>query len=463
MNAHADKTAETKSRSLANGSPKRQGKKGAAVQLADNRPEAAALMKMQELANNSPRVSQLRSLQELATNSHQAKQATQFQALADPTAPLPIQQKTANANAQRAQDPLEDDELVHSKALIAQRQPNETDSKPRENNTGLPENLKAGTEALTGPSLDHLRIHYNAAQLNALTYVQGIDVHLAPGQERHLPQEAWHLVQQSQGRVRPTMQLKDGVPANDDAGLERKADVMGGRAAIVGPSGQLEERVKVTNPPTQQHFSGDQYKTGPMGFLPCHGSLQQIGYDYNAKSAPAQLLMKKMEMNKEDYQKKTRTTVFLYAELDNKPLGVFQSTPAGHAEENLITKIKEKNLKKGSLTIYLSTTPCSSTFCTRDDGKLGCQERLKILKNSGFSVVVKADHLYQPRSTGEGKGNSGFPMGFSAFSAAMNSDFSVSVSHLPKDFKDEKPMLMTGLVGPVAQLQPAQGHIVEVT
>jgi len=264
MNAHADKTAETKSRSLANGSPKRQGKKGAAVQLADNRPEAAALMKMQELANNSPRVSQLRSLQELATNSHQAKQATQFQALADPTAPLPIQQKTANANAQRAQDPLEDDELVHSKALIAQRQPNETDSKPRENNTGLPENLKAGTEALTGPSLDHLRIHYNAAQLNALTYVQGIDVHLAPGQERHLPQEAWHLVQQSQGRVRPTMQLKDGVPANDDAGLERKADVMGGRAAIVGPSGQLEERVKVTNPPTQQHFSGDQYKTGPI-------------------------------------------------------------------------------------------------------------------------------------------------------------------------------------------------------
>jgi hypothetical protein len=30
--------------------------------------------------------------------------------------------------------------------------------------------------------------------------------------------------------VQPTMQMKDGVPVNDDAGLEREADVMGGKA-----------------------------------------------------------------------------------------------------------------------------------------------------------------------------------------------------------------------------------------
>jgi hypothetical protein len=76
-------------------------------------------------------------------------------------------------------------------------------------------------------------VHYNSsqpAQLNALAYAQGSDIHLGPGQEQHLPHEAWHVVQQAQGRVRPTMQMREGVPVNDDAGLEREADVMGERA-----------------------------------------------------------------------------------------------------------------------------------------------------------------------------------------------------------------------------------------
>jgi len=45
------------------------------------------------------------------------------------------------------------------------------------------------------------------AQLNALAYAQGSDIHVAPGQEKHLPHEAWHVVQQSKGRVKPTMQI----------------------------------------------------------------------------------------------------------------------------------------------------------------------------------------------------------------------------------------------------------------
>jgi hypothetical protein len=57
MNTHADKASETKSTSMANGSPKRQPNGRDAVQLADKRPEATALMKMQELANDSPQVS----------------------------------------------------------------------------------------------------------------------------------------------------------------------------------------------------------------------------------------------------------------------------------------------------------------------------------------------------------------------------------------------------------------------
>lgn len=101
------------------------------------------------------------------------------------------------------------------------------------NNTGLPDNLKSGIENLSGISMDSVKVHYNSSkpeQLQAHAYAQGTEIHLAPGQEKHLPHEAWHLVQQAQGRVKPTMQMKGNVKVNDDAGLEKEADVMGGRA-----------------------------------------------------------------------------------------------------------------------------------------------------------------------------------------------------------------------------------------
>ena len=101
------------------------------------------------------------------------------------------------------------------------------------NNTGLPDQLKAGIENLSSYSMDDVKVHYNSAkpaQLQAHAYAQGTDIHLGPGQEKHLPHEAWHVVQQKQGRVKPTMQLKGTVPVNDDAGLEKEADVMGAKA-----------------------------------------------------------------------------------------------------------------------------------------------------------------------------------------------------------------------------------------
>jgi len=103
----------------------------------------------------------------------------------------------------------------------------------KENKTGMPDNLKSGIENLSGMNMDHVRVHYNSsqpAQLNALAYAQGSDIHVAPGQEKHLPHEAWHVVQQAQGRVQPTTQMKTGVAVNDDPGLEHEADVMGEKA-----------------------------------------------------------------------------------------------------------------------------------------------------------------------------------------------------------------------------------------
>ena len=105
------------------------------------------------------------------------------------------------------------------------------------NQNGLPGNLKSGIEQLSGYSMDDVKVHYNSsqpAQLQALAYAQGTDIHIAPGQEKHLPHEAWHVAQQKQGRVKPTLQMKTGVPVNDDAGLENEADVMGQKAQSVG-------------------------------------------------------------------------------------------------------------------------------------------------------------------------------------------------------------------------------------
>lgn len=106
----------------------------------------------------------------------------------------------------------------------------------KENNTGLPDNLKTGAEKLSGFSLDDVRVHYNSpkpAQLGALAYTQGTETHIAPTQEKYLPHEAWHVVQQAQGRVAPAMQLK-GVNVNDDDGLEREADEMGAKISQMG-------------------------------------------------------------------------------------------------------------------------------------------------------------------------------------------------------------------------------------
>jgi len=100
------------------------------------------------------------------------------------------------------------------------------------NLTGLPDSLKSGVENLSGYSMDNVRVHYNSskpATVQALAYTQGTDIHVAPGQEQHLPHEAWHVAQQMAGRVQPTTNV-NGMPVNDNAGLEHEADVMGTRA-----------------------------------------------------------------------------------------------------------------------------------------------------------------------------------------------------------------------------------------
>lgn len=124
------------------------------------------------------------------------------------------------------------EQVLQTKSTEISLSSNATAAQPN-NATGLPNPLKTGVETLSGYSLDNVTVHYNSpkpTEVQALAYAQGTDIHVAPGQEQHLPHEAWHVVQQAQGRVKPTLQMKSGILVNDEQGLEREADVMGARA-----------------------------------------------------------------------------------------------------------------------------------------------------------------------------------------------------------------------------------------
>lgn len=139
------------------------------------------------------------------------------------------------------------------------------------NNTGLPDQLKSGIESLSGHSMDDVKVHYNSAQpaqIQAHAYAQGSQIHLAPGQEKHLPHEAWHVVQQKQGRVKATKQLKGKLGLNDDSRLEQEADNMGLKAlryhAATPANGMQplqEAKAPDTGQPVAQRVGGEK-----MGF-----------------------------------------------------------------------------------------------------------------------------------------------------------------------------------------------------
>ncbi len=216
MNTHADKNQENKSQSVPTSESQIQGGADFTFLFADISPEAVVQKKLQEIANNSSQVSQLRAYQDIANNSPQTKHTTQLQAMVD-------------NHSRRPHQPIQLESQISTESS-------------GENNTGLPDNLKTGMELLSGISLDDVQVHRNSpkpAQLQAHAYAQGSDIHLGPGQEKHLPHEIWHVIQQKQGRVKPTMQMKGRVDLNDDAGLEKEADLMGAKAVSMSPGDVL--------------------------------------------------------------------------------------------------------------------------------------------------------------------------------------------------------------------------------
>lgn len=90
-----------------------------------------------------------------------------------------------------------------------------------------PDPRVASIEKESGISFADVKIHYASdkpKEFGALAYAYGNDVYLGSGQEKHLKHELGHVVQQRQGIVKPTMQLK-GYPVNNESKLEKDADI----------------------------------------------------------------------------------------------------------------------------------------------------------------------------------------------------------------------------------------------
>jgi hypothetical protein len=184
--------------------------------MVDNRAFALTIQRLQDMTNSSQKTMQLKQNAQLMSDNFSAKTMRHF--------------------AQMAENSARPAQLERQAGVITDAPTGPVQQQERPNNTGLPDQLKSGIESLSGISMDNVKVHYNSdkpAQLQAHAYAQGTEIHLAAGQEKHLPHEAWHIVQQAQGRVGPTLQMNSGVQVNDDFALESEADLMGARAGSV--------------------------------------------------------------------------------------------------------------------------------------------------------------------------------------------------------------------------------------
>lgn len=190
---------------------------------------------------------------------------------------------------------INEEELIQGKfdsTSTKEQEPIQREEKP--NNTGLPNNLKTGLENLSGYSMDDVKVHYNSSKpmlLNALAYAQGTDIHIAPGQEKHLPHEAWHVVQQKQGRVQSTMQLQ-GVNVNDNETLEKEADMMEGKAHELMVNKSSIQHLKLSNssridvlPVQRMKFSRFRWMQNPINW----------GWKHNEKEKELLSIEKKLK------------------------------------------------------------------------------------------------------------------------------------------------------------------------
>ena len=161
----------------------------------------------------------------------------------------PIQQKqTADSQFEQSSAEVEGASLSPPAfQLMASTVDDTPPENPDGNPNGLPADLLNGFQASSGHDLSDVNVHRNSSKpqdVGAHAYAQGNDIHLGAGQEKHLAHEAAHIVQQREGRVKPTKNV-NGLPVNDSESLENDADAMGAKALQMKASpSQLQPSAK---------------------------------------------------------------------------------------------------------------------------------------------------------------------------------------------------------------------------
>lgn len=182
----------------------------------------------------------------------QTVQRYAIQRMADPEEEELQMKRGSTASAQTAQRMAapEEEELQMKRDPSSEAQPAQRMADPEEElqmkrapsggGGGLPDGVRTRMESVLKADFSDVNIHVGsqASDVGALAYTQGNDIHFAPGQynpespkgQELLGHELTHVVQQRQGRVKPTGSV-GGMPLNDDRSLESEADRMGSKAA----------------------------------------------------------------------------------------------------------------------------------------------------------------------------------------------------------------------------------------
>lgn len=272
--------------------------------------------------------------------------------------------------------------------------------KTKENKTDIPDKIIKEAEKRSGVSLSDIRVYYDSPEpdkYGALAYTQGNVIHIASGEERHIGHEVWHVVQQKQNRLKEEDSVNyGGVKANFNLELEREAeefDRLWEKSALQGESVQylLDGSRKVTNP--NSNGKTHKYLNPVMNNL-----------------APPQ-----------NYFRST----LLWANINGMDLREAWSGNGEHAEERLVaflTDIEGKisrreepsnddekqiynhllNAQQRNLSIFISSSPCSSVAGTRRDGKEGCLEKLNVLVTTyGYSISIQAHSWYRGKDNSQ--------------------------------------------------------------
>lgn len=127
----------------------------------------------------------------------------------------------------------------------------------------IPAPLRTQMERAFNANFANVKLHEgnHVGSVGAIAYTQGNHIHFAPGQfnpdtrsgQALLGHELAHVMQQRQGRVKPTTQV-NGLPVNDQTALEQEADTLGQKAAQMKTPATLQ-REETPNQPTNYQIT----------------------------------------------------------------------------------------------------------------------------------------------------------------------------------------------------------------